>query len=182
MRSSSAARASRTSRIAILVHAVVPGDPRIQRETDALLAAGHEVDVICLREPDQEPREQEGRLRIIRLPVNRWSVSFAGHLFEYAVFTILAAWRLALEHARRRYRLVQVATLPDFLVFAALPLKLLGVPVLLDLHEDMPAFFADRFDSPWLRPPLPTRCSPSTSRCVSWRSLAAWRPIGSPSS
>ena len=148
-------KAARPASIAILVHAVVPGDPRIQREADALLAAGHEVDVICLREPDQEPREQEGRLRIIRLPVNRWSSSFAGHLFEYVVFTVLAAWRLALEHARRRYRLVQVATLPDFLVFAALPLKLLGVPVLLDLHEDMPAFFADRFGSPWLRPLKP---------------------------
>lgn len=148
-------KAAQPTRIAILVHAVVPGDPRIQRETDALLAAGHEVDIICLREPDQEPREQEGRLRIIRLPVNRWSSSFAGHLFEYVVFTLLAAWRLALEHARRRYRVVQVATLPDFLVFAALPLKLLGVPVLLDLHEDMPAFFADRFGSPWLRPLRP---------------------------
>ena len=143
------------TRIAILVHAVVPGDPRIQRQADALLAAGHEVDVICLREDGQEPREQDGHLRIIRLPVNRWSSSFAGHLFEYVVFTVLAAWRLALEHARRRYRLVQVATLPDFLVFAALPLKLLGVPVLLDLHEDMPAFFADRFGSPWLRPLRP---------------------------
>ena len=36
-------------------------------------------------------------------------------------------------------------TLPDFLVFAALPLKLVGVPVLLDLHEAMPEFFRMRF-------------------------------------
>ena len=36
-------------------------------------------------------------------------------------------------------------SLPDFLVFAALPLKLAGVPVLLDLHEAMPEFFASRF-------------------------------------
>lgn len=133
----------------------MPGDPRIQRQADALLAAGHEVDIICLRDSGQLGREQEGRLRIIRLPVNRWSSSFAGHLFEYVVFTMLAALRLALEHARRRYRVVQVATLPDFLVFAALPVRLLGVQVLLDLHEDMPAFFADRFASPWLRPLQP---------------------------
>lgn len=140
------------SRIAILVHAVVPGDPRIQRETDALLAAGHEVDIFCLRDDGQPAREQEKRLRIIRLPVNRGSDGFVGHLLEYVAFTALAAWRLSREHARRRYRLVQVATLPDFLVFAALPLKLLSVPALLDLHEDMPAFFADRFASPLLRP------------------------------
>jgi glycosyltransferase involved in cell wall biosynthesis len=38
-----------------------------------------------------------------------------------------------------------VHSLPDFLVFAALPLKLVGVPVLLDLHEAMPEFFRSRF-------------------------------------
>jgi glycosyltransferase involved in cell wall biosynthesis len=144
-------------RIAILVHAVVPGDPRIQRESDALLAAGHEVDIFCLRDGGQAAREIDGALRIIRLPVKRVSYGFVGHLLEYVAFTALATWALAREHARRHYRLVQVATLPDFLIFAALPLKLLGVPVLLDLHEDMPAFFADRFAraSPLLGPLRP---------------------------
>lgn len=155
MTASDVVPAPTTARIAILVHAVVPGDPRIQRETDALLAAGHAVDVICLRDDGQVEREQHGALRILRLPLNRGSAGFAGHLLEYVVFTALATWRLAREHARRHYDVVQVATLPDFLVFAALPLKLLGVPVLLDLHEDMPAFFADRFASPLLRPMRP---------------------------
>ena len=40
---------------------------------------------------------------------------------------------------------MQVHSLPDFLVFAALPLRLVGVPVLLDLHEAMPEFFVTRF-------------------------------------
>jgi glycosyltransferase involved in cell wall biosynthesis len=40
---------------------------------------------------------------------------------------------------------VQVATVPDFLAFAAAPLRLAGVPLLLDLHEDMPEFYRDRF-------------------------------------
>jgi glycosyltransferase involved in cell wall biosynthesis len=41
--------------------------------------------------------------------------------------------------------MVQVHTLPDFLIVAALPLRLAGVPVLLDLHEAMPEFFRSRF-------------------------------------
>lgn len=146
---------SRPTRVAILVHAVVPGDPRIRRQADALLAAGHEVDVISLRDEGLDGEDRGGRLRIVRLPVRRHFHGFAGHLAEYAAFSILATWRLAREHRRRRYDLVQVATLPDFLVFAALPLRLLGVPVLLDLHEDMPAFFGDRFASPLLRPLRP---------------------------
>jgi hypothetical protein len=48
-------------------------------------------------------------------------------------------------HLRHRYDLVQVNSLPDFLVFAALGPRLIGSPVLLDLHECMPEFFATKF-------------------------------------
>ncbi|MGZ8513110.1 MAG: glycosyltransferase family 4 protein [Candidatus Limnocylindria bacterium] len=146
---------SRPRRVAVVVHAIVPGDPRIRRQSDALLEAGYEVDIICLRQEGRPAREIDGRLRIVRLPVDRAFVSFAGHLAEYVAFTAMAAWRLARDHRVRRYDLVQVATVPDFLSFAALPEKLAGVPLLLDLHEDMPEFFRDRFGHPLLRPLMP---------------------------
>ena len=38
----------------------------------------------------------------------------------------------------RHYALVQVHTMPHFLVFAGLPLRTVGVPVVLDFHEAMP--------------------------------------------
>jgi glycosyltransferase involved in cell wall biosynthesis len=143
------------SRVAIVVHAIYPGDPRVRRQSDALTDAGHEVDVFALRQPGEASEETDGAQRIVRLPLNRLFTGFAGHLAEYAAFTAMAAWRLAREHRRRRYELVQVATVPDFLDFAALPEKLAGVPLLLDLHEDMPEFFRDRFTAPLLRPLMP---------------------------
>jgi glycosyltransferase involved in cell wall biosynthesis len=143
------------SRVAIVVHAIYPGDPRVRRQSDALTDAGHEVDVIALRQPGEPGEEVRGAERVIRLPLNRLFTGFAGHLAEYGAFTAMAAWRLAREHRRRRYDLVQVATVPDFLGFAALPEKLAGVPLLLDLHEDMPEFFRDRFRAPVLRPFMP---------------------------
>ena len=143
------------SRVAIVVHAIYPGDPRIRRQSDALLDAGYEVDIICLRQPGETDVESDGALRIVRLPLNRGFIGFAGHIAEYVAFSAMVAWRLAREHRTRRYDLVQVATVPDFLAFAALPEKLGGVPLLLDLHEDMPEFFRDRFASPLLRPLLP---------------------------
>ncbi len=142
-------------RIAMVAHATFPEDPRIRRQVDALLAAGYAVDVFALREAGQAPDETDGLLRVIRLPVRRRFTGFAGHMAEYLAFTGLAAVRLTREHRRRRYRLVQVATLPDFLVAAAAALKLAGVPLLLDLHEDMPAFFGDRFAAAPLRPLRP---------------------------
>jgi glycosyltransferase involved in cell wall biosynthesis len=142
-------------RVAIVVHAVFPGDPRVRRQSDALIEAGYEVDIICLRQPGEAAEERDGARRIVRLPVNRTFIGFAGHLAEYLAFTAMAGWSLAREHRRRRYDLVQVATVPDFLAFAALPEKLAGVPLLLDLHEDMPEFFRDRFSAPLLRPIVP---------------------------
>lgn len=142
-------------RIAILVHAVFPGDPRVRRQSDALIEAGFEVDVICLRRPGEVSEAVERAVRIRRLPIDRTFVGFSGHIAEYLVFTAAAAWRLAVEHRRRHYDLIQVATPPDFLVFATLPERWRGVPILLDLHEDMPAFFRDRFAHPLLTPTRP---------------------------
>ena len=141
--------------MAIVVHAVVPDDPRVRRQSDALADAGYEVDILCLRGEGQEPEDVDGPVRILRLPIDRGLVGFFHHLAEYLAFTTMASIRLAREHRRRPYDLVQVATVPDFLTVAALPEKLAGVPLLLDLHEDMPEFFRDRFRSPLLRPLLP---------------------------
>ena len=142
-------------RVAIVVHAIVPGDPRVRRQSDALLDAGYEVDIFALRVRGEAGEESSNGLRIVRLPVNRAFVGFAGHIAEYLAFSAIVLWRLAREHRHRRYDLVQVATVPDFLGFAALPQRLRGVPLLLDLHEDMPEFFRDRFASRLLRPLTP---------------------------
>ena len=114
------------TRVAIVAHATLPDDrasgatPRRSRD------AGHEVD-IDRAIPGSATRRRSG-VRIVRLPIRRQFSGFAGHLAEYLAFAALASVRLAVEHRQRRYRLVQVATLPDFLAFAALPVRLTGVP------------------------------------------------------
>lgn len=138
--------------VAVVAHAAYPADPRIRRQADALVEAGLEADLFVLREPGQEKREGADPLRVHRLPVRRAFGGMAGHLAEYVTFTALATVALAREHRRRRYRLVQVATVPDFLAAAGLPERLAGVPILLDLHEDMPAFYQDRFRGRLSRP------------------------------
>lgn len=165
-------------RVAIVVHAVVPGDPRIRRQSDALVDAGYEVDIICLRQPGEPATDTDGPIRIVRLPVNRSFIGFAGHIAEYLAFTAMATWRLAREHRRRHYDLVQVATVPDFLSFAAIPEKLGRVPLLLDLHEDMPEFFRDRFSAPMLRPLLPlVTAAAKASAAVADRLITVHEPL-----
>ena len=85
-------------------------------------------------------------VRVQHLDVQRHQGAGLGvYLREYVSFLVRAMFAAVRLHRRERFALVQVHSLPDFLVFAALPLRLVGVPVLLDLHEAMPEFFRSRF-------------------------------------
>jgi glycosyltransferase involved in cell wall biosynthesis len=132
-------------RVAVVRQGRFEIDPRVQREVGALLHAGHEVDVIALREPGHPRVERDGALTIRRLRLPRRRGGAVAYMLEYAAFFAAAFVLLTLLHARRRYDLVQVHSLPDALVFAALVPKLTGARVLLDLHECMPEFFATKF-------------------------------------
>jgi glycosyltransferase involved in cell wall biosynthesis len=130
----------------MVVHAYYPpGEPRVQREAEALVDAGYEVDVICLRGRGERPRERYRGVDIHRLAVRRDKSSLGRQFRSYLHFLTLAAVQLSKLQVRQRYHTVQVHNLPDFLVFCALLPRLQGVPIILDLHDLMPEFFAGRF-------------------------------------
>jgi glycosyltransferase involved in cell wall biosynthesis len=68
-------------------------------------------------------------------------------LVEYLAFFVLAMLALIRLYPRRRYQVIQVHNLPDFLIFAAWYPKLCGARLILDLHDLMPEFFAARTSS-----------------------------------
>jgi glycosyltransferase involved in cell wall biosynthesis len=132
--------------ICMLAHSYYEEDPRVRREAESLVERGRPVDVFALRQPGAGPDEVIGGVRLHRLDVQRHQGAGLGtYLWEYLAFLVRAGWAAARAHRRRRYAVVQVHSLPDFLAFAALPLRLVGVPLLLDLHEAMPEFFRMRF-------------------------------------
>ena len=138
---------TRTPRpVAMLTHSYYDEDPRVRREAESLVQAGRPVDVYALRRPDDAPDATLDGVAVHRLDVQRHQgAGIATYLREYVTFMGRAAVAATRAHATRRYALVQVHTLPDFLVFAALHFRLAGVPLVLDLHEAMPEFFAQRF-------------------------------------
>lgn len=132
--------------VAMLTHSYYEEDPRVRREAEAIVDAGRPVDVYALRRPDDPSTEVLDGVTVVRLGVQRHQGAGLGtYLREYLAFLVRAGFALTRAHRRRHYGLVQVHTLPDFLVFAALPLRLVRVPVILDLHEAMPEFFRSRF-------------------------------------
>ncbi len=132
--------------IVLITHSYYEEDPRVRRQAEAILASGRSVDVISLRRPDDDAMGAVDGVNVRRLDVQRHQGAGLGtYLSEYMAFFMRVAWTLIRSQPRRRYALVQVATLPDWLVLAALPLRLVGLPVLIDLHESMPDFFRSRF-------------------------------------
>ncbi len=132
--------------VAMVVHSYYEEDPRVRREAEALVAAGRPVTVFALRNPGTASTERLAGVEVRRLDVQRHQgSSLVVYLGEYLAFIAQATLALARAHHRQRFALVQVHTIPDFLVVTALPLRLSGVPVILDLHEAMPDFFRYRF-------------------------------------
>ena len=143
-----------------------PLDPRVRRQVDALLGAGYEVDVICKRRADEAALQREGPLVVHRVRIASRRAGHLNYLAQYGAFFVFAAVLTAILHLRRRFDLVQVCTVPDSLVFAAIVPKLFGARVILDLHECMPEFYAVKFGAGMQHPVV---------RLIAWIEQAAIR-------
>jgi hypothetical protein len=130
----------------VVLNSYPQGEVRVMREAEVLLRHGYQVDVICLRQPGEPFVTTHNGVGVYRVPMGRVMQRIAAvQLLEYAAFLLMAFVTLTFLAFRRRYTSVQVHNLPDFLVFCALVPKLMGVPVILDLHDLMPEFYAARF-------------------------------------
>jgi glycosyltransferase involved in cell wall biosynthesis len=136
----------RRKRHCMVVHAYYPiGETRVQREAEALVERGYDVDVICLRKPGDASTARYRGVQVYRLPVRRNRNGLLKQFVNYLHFFILAMFELTKLDQRYPYDAVQVHNLPDFLVFCALLPKLRGRAIILDLHDLMPEFYAGRF-------------------------------------
>ena len=133
--------------VCLITHSYYEEDARVRRAAETLVLAGRPVDVFALRRPGDSPEAVVEGVRLHRLDVRRHQGAGIGtYMAEYLAFLVRATFAVTASHRRRRYALLHVNTLPDFLAFAGLPLRLAaGVPILLDLHEAMPEFFRARF-------------------------------------
>ena len=128
-----------------VVYARYPADPRVRREAEALIRNGWDVDLICLRGPEEKIHETVEGVRVTRLPLRPIRGSRMRYIYQYCLFFLLAAACLVTKQIWRRYDTVHIHSMPDFLILAALPSRMFGSKVVLDLHESMPELYLARF-------------------------------------
>jgi glycosyltransferase involved in cell wall biosynthesis len=138
----------RRVRVCMLTYSFYESDTRILQYATALARRGDMVDVVALRRSNDLPEcEVLNGVNVYRIQTRQ--INEKG-LFSYAArilrFLLRSALFLRQKHHQQPYDLVHVHNVPDFLVFSALFPKVSGVPVILDIHDLLPEFYASKFN------------------------------------
>jgi glycosyltransferase involved in cell wall biosynthesis len=133
-------------RVCMVTYSFYESDTRVMQYASALVERGDTVDVIALRRPGQPVRVVLDGVNVFRVQTR--TINERGPLsyfYRITRFLTVSAMLLAWKHLRRRYQLIHVHSVPDFLVFAAILPKLTGTPVILDIHDLLPELYASKF-------------------------------------
>jgi len=134
---------------AVVLYSYFATDPRPRREAEALARAGMNVDVLCLHRGGSAPwHENANGINVYHMPLRRRRASKLVYMLQYAWFLTCSFFFLSALGLKKRYRLVHVHNMPDFLVFSALLPRLRGAKVILDLHDPMPELFCSIYGLP----------------------------------
>jgi glycosyltransferase involved in cell wall biosynthesis len=135
----------------IIRHGYFPDDPRDRKMAFALIETGHSLDVICLKKKGQKAFELVRGVRVFRIPLTHKRAGWTRYFFEYSLSFLMISCLLIYLFIRNRYRVIQVCTMPDFLVFVTLIPKLCGAKIILDLHEPEPELWITKYGQKRLR-------------------------------
>jgi len=137
----------------MLLNAPYPSDIRVKKESDALLSAGFEIHLLCLRKQNQSYTEEFEGIKITRIDAGKnnyvlafWDVTMS-ILFHHPQF-LKAARKLLLT---QNIPVIHIHDLP--LAGTALRLKKeLGAKVVVDFHENYPEALKTWFK--WKKNPI----------------------------
>jgi glycosyltransferase involved in cell wall biosynthesis len=132
----------------MLAYTFYETDNRVRRYAEALSGRGDQVEVISLRREGQAAESIINGVKVFRIQkrvVNeRAKLSYLLRLLSFFVKSSLF---LIKKSIKSPYDIIHVHSVPDFEVFAAWFPKFMGATVILDLHEMVPEFYANKFNS-----------------------------------
>ena len=145
-------------KICIVVQSDFINDPRVRRQANALAEIGYSLDVISLGIREEPKMETINNIVIRRIMRYFPKKNILIYLVFSTIFFIKAFWILSFLYIKRKYSLIQIHNMPDHLVFVALLPRILGIPVVLDIHDLTIELFKEkwskllyRFMYPFLR-------------------------------
>lgn len=136
-------------RIAMVAYTHYQTDPRCRREATLAAAGGWEVHFYALSRDGHSRTEAVEGITLHELPMERYrGGSTVSYLLGYLRFLFLAGGAVFAAHLRRRFRIIHVNTMPDFMVLTGLLPRMCGARLLLDIHDVMPEIYMTKFKVP----------------------------------
>jgi glycosyltransferase involved in cell wall biosynthesis len=123
-------------------------DARVRKYTEALVEHGNQVDVITLASPQckKTPNTYElNGVRVFEIDKKGVEKSIPRYIFLLLKFFVKSFLYCSGFAVKKKYELIHVHSIPDFEVFAAIVPKLHGARIILDIHDPVPDFFAEKF-------------------------------------
>ena len=142
-----------SKKILMLLNAPYPSDIRVKKESDALINAGFEIFLLCLRKNGEVYQEEFEGIKITRIDAGKNNYQLA---FWDVIMSLQFVHPVFLKYARQlltkeKISLLHVHDLP--LVGTALSLKnKLGTKVIADFHENYPEALKTWFQ--WKKNPI----------------------------
>jgi glycosyltransferase involved in cell wall biosynthesis len=133
----------------MLAYTFYETDNRVRRYAEALSERGDSVEVISLKHDDSQPAEEVvNGVRVFR--IQKRVINERGklaHILKIMLFFFNSSFFLIKRSIRSPYDVIHVHSVPDFEVFAAWFPKFLGTRIILDFHEMVPEFYANKFNA-----------------------------------
>lgn len=133
-------------RVCVVSYSLYETDSRARRYAESLAQRGDSVDVFALGRPGAAKTETFHGVRVRRLQERTFSERGRfSYAWRYLLFLIRALVQVSIEDFRHRYDVVHVHSVPDFMVFSALVPRMRGTPIILDIRDILPEFYASKF-------------------------------------
>jgi glycosyltransferase involved in cell wall biosynthesis len=133
-------------RVCSIAYTFYDSDARVMRYCKALAECGDTVDVIALREPGRPKVSDRNGVTVTGVQTRTFHErSGFSYLVRILLFFVRTMFLLSLRQLRRRYDVVHIHSVPDFLVFTAWLPKLMGAKLILDIHDLLPELYASKF-------------------------------------
>jgi len=127
--------------VCMLMYRVMPQDHRRFVVANSIAKKNDAVDIYCIKDNNQNSNEICDGQRYHRLPIKyNKSDCFIIQIIKYILYTILSFFYLMKDSLLyKKYDVIHVHNPPDFIILAAIPIKLLfKTKIILDLHDMLP--------------------------------------------
>jgi len=133
-------------KVCMISYSVYEFDNRVHRYGETLMAAGCELDVICLSATNKPRQVDYGTGTLYEIQSRQFNEKGpVSYLFKFMRFFFKSVFLLTCLYMKKRYDVIHYHNIPDPGVFIAAVPKLCGARIVLDIHDLVPEFYQWKF-------------------------------------